>query len=109
MASKPPKAKVSLAHVDGRAPECAALVNGAVMTISAYDSRAIKVLASALDDVLSDAERLRERPLGVGEKRNLTMTVTQCLLEAYDGGVCDRDDLKRFALARCMAEEPRIV
>jgi hypothetical protein len=75
------------------------------MATSAYDSRAIKILASALDDVLSDAERLRERPLDVGEKRNLTMSVAQCLLEAYDGGVCDRDDLKRFALAKCVADE----
>jgi hypothetical protein len=77
-----------------------------VMAASAFDSRAIRILASALDDVLSDAERLRERPLDVGEKRNLTMSVTQCLLEAYDGGMCDQDDLKRFALAECVAGEP---
>lgn len=62
------------------------------------------MLASALDDVLSDAERLRERPLEGAEKRNLTMSVTQCLLEAYDDGARCSDELKRFALAALMAK-----
>jgi hypothetical protein len=73
------------------------------MSASAYNSRAIHILVLALDDVLSDAERLRHRPLEVGEKRNLTMSIAQCLWEAYDDGLCDRDGLKRFALAEIQA------
>lgn len=76
------------------------------MAASAYDTHAIQTLTSALDDVLADVQRRRERPIDVAEKRNLTMSVTEYLLEAYDGGVRDRDDLKRLAIADVIAKHP---
>lgn len=69
------------------------------MTASAYDHHAINTLALALDDVLADLERRRQRPIGVAEKRNLTMNVTQRLLEAYDDGERDLDALRRAGAA----------
>jgi hypothetical protein len=73
------------------------------MTASAYDTHAIHALASALDDVLADLEHRRERPIGVAEKRNLTMNVTQRLLEAYDDGERDLEALRRAGAAGVVA------
>lgn len=69
------------------------------MVASAYETQAINALASALDDVIADLERHGERPIGVAEKRNLTLNVTQRLLEAYDDGERDPEALRRAGAA----------
>ena len=65
------------------------------MPFSAYDSEAIRLLSTALKEVLAQADQLTPAADVVAFDR----AVTRKLIEAYDGGERDLEALKRAGVA----------
>ena len=65
------------------------------MPFSAYDSEAIRLLSTALKDVLAQADQLSPAAELVAFDR----AVTRKLIEAYDDGERDPEALKRAGVA----------